>query len=181
MQPAHTAHFPINLYDLLYHHGLEIRAQKASKTKPIPQYILMATQESKIQYFFTYKPSNFFQYLTQKFGRFFHEKRGSAYSRGFGIQKQLQIQYSCKMNVNSKYCSALLKLSWQQPISDHQSDSLLPTHWKTIALNLAKLFSFHTSNKIFGFSALKTTAHLLVWFEILGSETAHFLDVLQTS
>ena len=85
------------------------------------------------------------------------------------------------MNVNSKYCSALLKLSWQQPISDHQSDFLLSTHWKTIALNSAKLFSFHTTNKIFGFSALKTTAHLLVWFEILGSETAHFLDVLQTS
>ena len=32
-----------------------------------------------------------FQYLTQKFGRFFHKKRGSAYSRGFGIQKQVQI------------------------------------------------------------------------------------------
>ena len=32
-----------------------------------------------------------FQYLTQKFGRFFHKKRGSAYSGGFGIKKQVQI------------------------------------------------------------------------------------------
>ena len=31
-----------------------------------------------------------------------------------------------------------LKLSRQQRISDHQSDSLLPTHWKTISLNSAK-------------------------------------------
>ena len=32
-----------------------------------------------------------------------------------------------------------LKLSWQQRISDHQSDSLLPTRWKTISLNSAKI------------------------------------------
>ena len=32
-----------------------------------------------------------FQYLTKKVGRFFHKKRDSAYSRGFGIQKQVQI------------------------------------------------------------------------------------------
>ena len=32
-----------------------------------------------------------FQYMTQKFGRLFHEKRGSALSRGFGIQKQVQL------------------------------------------------------------------------------------------
>ena len=31
-----------------------------------------------------------------------------------------------------------LKLSWQQRISDHKLDSLLPAHWKTILLNLAK-------------------------------------------
>ena len=31
-----------------------------------------------------------------------------------------------------------LKLTWQQRISDHQSDSLLPMHWKTISLNSAK-------------------------------------------
>ena len=31
-----------------------------------------------------------------------------------------------------------LKLTRQQRISDHQSDSLLPTHWKTISLNSAK-------------------------------------------
>ena len=31
-----------------------------------------------------------------------------------------------------------LKLTWQQRISDHQSDSLLPTHWKTISSNSAK-------------------------------------------
>ena len=31
-----------------------------------------------------------------------------------------------------------LKLTWRQRISDHQSDSLLPTHWKTISLNPAK-------------------------------------------
>ena len=31
-----------------------------------------------------------------------------------------------------------LKLSWQQRIFDHQSDYLLPTHWKTTSLNSAK-------------------------------------------
>lgn len=40
-------------------------------------------------------------------------------------------------------CSALnvtcAKLS-QQRISDHQADSLVPTHWKTISLNSGKLF-----------------------------------------
>ena len=33
-----------------------------------------------------------FQYMTQKFGRLFHEKRGSASSRGFGIKKQVQLR-----------------------------------------------------------------------------------------
>ena len=33
-----------------------------------------------------------FQYLTKKVGRFFHKKWDSAYSRGFGIQKQVQIE-----------------------------------------------------------------------------------------
>ena len=48
------------------------------------------------------------------------------------------------MRNNRKFrdCSALyvhaLKLTWRQRISDHQSDSLLPTHWKTISLNPAK-------------------------------------------
>ena len=32
-----------------------------------------------------------FQYLTKKVGRFFHKKRDLAYSRGFGIRKQVQI------------------------------------------------------------------------------------------
>ena len=43
--------------------------------------------KQRLPYFFTYEPSDF-QYLTQKFGRFFHKKRASAYSRGFGIEKQ---------------------------------------------------------------------------------------------
>ena len=46
---------------------------------------------SKGTVFFTYKPSDFFQYLTQMFERFFHKKRGSAYSWGFGIKKKVQI------------------------------------------------------------------------------------------
>ena len=32
-----------------------------------------------------------------------------------------------------------LKLSWQQHISDHKSDAPLPTHWRTISLNSAKV------------------------------------------
>ena len=67
----------------------------------------------------------------------------------------------------------ILKLSQQQRISDHQSDSLLPTHWKTISINSAKLFSFHITNKIFGLFAAKTTP-LFVWLGTLESETAHF-------
>ena len=53
-----------------------------------------------------------------------------------------------------------LKLSWQQRISDHKLDSLLPTHWKTILLNSAKLLSIHITNEIFGLSAVKTTPSL---------------------
>ena len=38
-------------------------------------------------YFFTYKPSDFSVSDTE-FWEIFHEKRGSSYSQGFGIQKQ---------------------------------------------------------------------------------------------
>ena len=70
---------------------------------------------------------------------------------GFGLQPGVW---------DSKTSKIGLKLSWQQGISDHQSDSLLPTHWKTISLNLAKLFTFHIKNKMFGLSAEKTTPSL---------------------
>ena len=65
--------------------------------KPLFQFdawetiISIPTREKPLPYFFTYMPSDFFQHLTQKFGKFFHKKRGSAYSQGFGIQKQVQI------------------------------------------------------------------------------------------
>ena len=49
----------------------------------------------ELPYFFTCKPSDFFQYWTQKFKRFFQEKGGSAYSRGFGIKKP---KSNCKRN-----------------------------------------------------------------------------------
>ena len=67
-----------------------------------------------------------------------------------------------------------LKLSWQQRISHHRSDSLLPTHWKTISLNSAKLFSFYITNEYLVSLLWKPLHHLLVYFGILGSETAHF-------
>ena len=81
-----------------------------------------------------------FQYLTQKFGRFFHKKRASAYSRGFGIQKISTNLVLCEMTVNSVIAAIFTwhALKWQQRISDHQSDSLLPTHWKTMSLNSVK-------------------------------------------
>ena len=41
-------------------------------------------------YFFTYKPSDF-SVFDAKVWEIFHKKRGLAYSRGFGIQKQVQI------------------------------------------------------------------------------------------
>ena len=42
-------------------------------------------------YFFTYKPSDFFSIWHKNLRDFFHKKQGSAYSGGFGIQKQVQI------------------------------------------------------------------------------------------
>ena len=50
-----------------------------------------------------------------------------------------------------------LKLSWQQRISEHQSDSLLPAHWKTISLNSAKTLLISHYKWILGLSAVKTT------------------------
>ena len=54
-----------------------------------------------------------------------------------------------------------LQLSWQQRISDHQSDSFLPTHWKTISLQSKNSTYFYLS---------------LLWKPLgtLRSETAHF-------
>ena len=50
-----------------------------------------------------------------------------------------------------------LKLSWKQRISEHQSDSLLPAHWRRSHSTRQKPFSFHITNEILGLSAVTTT------------------------
>ena len=43
-------------------------------------------------FFFTCKPSDFYSIWHKSLGDFFPEKQGLAYSQGFGIQKQVQLQ-----------------------------------------------------------------------------------------
>ena len=51
----------------------------------------LVPEAEQLPYFFTYKPSDFFSIWHKSLEDFFHKKRGSAYVRGFGIQKQVQI------------------------------------------------------------------------------------------
>lgn len=75
------------------------------------------------------------------------------------IANLILIQNDCKFcDCSTLYMTCFkIVMTTTYLCSDHQSDSLLPMHWKMISLNLAKLFSFYISNEIFGHSAMKTT------------------------
>ena len=73
------------------------------------------------------------------------------------------------------------KFAKTKRISDHQSDSLLPTHWKTISLNSEKLFTFHITDEISGLSAEKTTPSLSHLVRNTWEWNGPYLHILETS
>ena len=136
-----------------------------------------------LPYFFIYKPSDFFSIWHESLVDFSKRNGVQLIAKGLEFKNSL---IANEMTVNSLTVALFtwhaLKLPWQQHISDHQSDSLLPMHWKTISLNSANLFSFRIRHEIFW--SLRCENHSITCSSIVRSSwewNGPFLHLLQSS
>ena len=103
------------------------------------QYALLLKQ--RLPYVFTYKPSDF-SVFDKKVWEIFSQETGFCLYPRVWNSKTSTNQVLMRNDRKFHDCSALyvtcFKIDMTITYSDHQSDSLLPTHWKTISLNSAK-------------------------------------------